>query len=674
MQQQHSTSWLALSSSSLCFALQLALPSQALAAAVAQPQRLPQVVVTGTRTAKSQALSPVRTEVISRQEIERSHALTLKDALENLPGVQLSQIHGKSGYKVSMQGLSSDQVLVLIDGLPISPSTSSTTDLSQYALASVDHIEVVKGATSAQYGSAAMGGVINVITRPIAPGMTIDLATSVGSYGEQNTSGSASDSGKRHAKFNLEGGSQHWRLRLNGEQIDNDGFSIQPQEWTRQGDSVTRKQIGARVEWHPSDKGQVWLDSSAYREQGVSRYQFYVPPRLLNLSTTGDIERDRHTAGGHWRWQNGTKFSLKGLHERYDSVTQKHNTSGGGAFDHRHANLKLNHVNAQLDLPFWQHQLWSLGGDFHLETLQQSEDGISELQGGEVERNSKELYVQNDILFNEQWELLLGARWQQDSDFGSHAVPKASLRYTPDWQDHRLTLRASFGQGYRVPNLKERHFLFDHSSLGYKVIGNPNLLPEKSNSWQLGASLEWSRHLSAHLNLFRNRVSDLIQVDEASAPVINGITHFTYHNISDALTQGLETSVEWQPWSPLTLNLAYTYTHSENLDTGQQLTRRPLHIGRLGANLDFHSGTSLSLRTRYQSDALVSSASGARTPAWTRVDLKLNQQLRRGVDVFIGVDNLFDQQRDFQDPSDYSPSIGRFVYLGMNFHWASHAH
>ncbi|HBD36651.1 MAG TPA: TonB-dependent receptor, partial [Cupriavidus sp.] len=151
---------------------------------------LPTVVVTGTRSEKTLDETPIRTEVVDRQEIERTHARTLKDALENVPGLQLREIHGKSGYEVTLQGMTSDQVLILIDGLPITASTGSTVDVSQYLLAEVDHVEVVKGASSAQYGSSAMGGVINVITRPISRGFSAAATADAGTYGSQNADGS----------------------------------------------------------------------------------------------------------------------------------------------------------------------------------------------------------------------------------------------------------------------------------------------------------------------------------------------------------------------------------------------------------------------------------------------------------------------------------------------------
>ena len=626
------------------------------------------IVVTGTRTAKIQDDSPVRTEVVTHEELQRTHARTLKEALENVPGLQLTPIHGKSGYQVSLQGMDSDQVLVLIDGLPISPSTGSTTDLSQYALADVDHIEVVKGATSAQYGSSAMGGVINVITRPVQPGLGVNLEADAGSYGSQNVSGDADRPGNTHAKASLEGGNQILRARLSAETLDDDGFATDPDSWARQGDGVKRKQYAARLEWRPVRNGYFWFDGSGYRENDDSRYEYYVPPNDLPQQRLEDISRDRYSGGGDWRFDNGTHVSIKGLNEVYQSDSNEY--SQAVPTDQRDARQELNHVTGQLDLPFWRGQLWTLGGDYHHASLSQSMNGNSELQGGEVWRSSQEMFIQNDIFLGERWELLLGGRWQNDSDFGNQLTPKINLRaHVLQDAGLDLTLRASYGQGYRVPNLKERYFLFDHSALGYKVIGNPDLQPERSDSWQLGANFRWRHSISADINLFYNKVDDLIQVDQANAQVINGISYYSYRNVDQAETRGVETSVRWQPSAAIGMTAAYTYTHAEDMGNDIELTGRPKHIARLGIDWTLPTGTTLTLRDRYQSDELVDTASGARSPAWNRVDLIVNQTLGKGVEAFVGIDNLFDQQRDFTDSNDFSPITGRYVYLGFRYHW-----
>ncbi|NLD53305.1 MAG: TonB-dependent receptor [Burkholderiaceae bacterium] len=625
------------------------------------------VVVTGTRSEKTLDETPIRTEVVTREEIEKNHPRTLRQALEDVPGLQIREVHGKSGHEVSLQGLTSDQVLVLVDGLPITPSTGSTVDLSQYLLNEVDHIEVVKGATSAQYGSSAMGGVINVITRRIRPGYDGTVSADVGTRGSQNPSGDSVDAATRHARFRLDGGSERWRFRVNGDRLEDEGFAVDPSAWARQGDAVDREQYGGRLEWLPVRNGRIWIDGSAYREEARQRFNYFAPPNNVPQRKTETIERDRLGIGADWRAASGLRTEIKAVDEHYDSES---NSFSNEVFTRgRIATQRMTHATAQVDLPLWYRQLWQFGADWHREELDQSLNGVSELgTAGSTRRTSDELFFQNDILFNETWELLVGGRWQDDSDFGAHAVPKVSVRArlleTPEWTG---SLRASYGKGYRVPNLKERHFLFDHSSLGYMVIGNPDLRPEQSDSFQLGGRIELRGRASLDVNLFDNRVEDLIQVDEANAVSIGGITAFTYRNVSRARTRGVETSASWQAAGTLRLNAGYTLTDTEDRGTGLELTRRPRHMGRVGLDWQASPGTTVLVRARYQGSELVQSTSGGRSPSWTTVDLVVNQQVTPRLTVFAGVDNLFDRQRDFADPDDFGPLGGRFVYLGLRY-------
>jgi len=665
-------------------ALHLALSAPLATAAVAVAQEahtLAPVVVTGTRTEKTLDDTPIRTEVVTREEIERTHARTLTQALENIPGLQLREIHGKSGYELSLQGLSSDQVLVLIDGLPISASTGSTVDLSQYLLTDVDHIEVVKGATSAQYGSSAMGGVINVITRPAQPGLSGTATLDAGSYGSQNSKGGSWRPANRHGQFSIQGGNEQLRGRIAADVLDDDGFGLNPDAWSRQGDKIRRQQYSARVDWLPGARQRYFVDGSIYREDDTQRYTTFVPPNLLPQRKTETIERKRLTGGGQWELGNGTRLQLKGVGERYDSTSQAY--SNEFATTRRNARQEMGHLTAQVDLPAWRNQLWQFGADYHYEDLKQDNNGVSEfVRSGSVDRSSKEVFAQNDIIFNDTWELLLGARYQDDSDFGGHFAPKASLRgkllNTQDWSG---VLRASFGQGYRVPNLKERYYLFDHSALGYMVLGNPDLKPEASNSFQLGGTLTFRQDVTFEVNAFMNRVKDLIQTDMSNTTIIDGVTAYTYRNIARARTQGIETGLRWQATPALALNVGYTFTDAKNLDTGGELTRRPRHIGRVGADWRALPDTTVSVRTRIQSSELISSddvaqsnggsGGGGRSPGWTTLDLMVNQKIGRQLTLFAGINNLFDRQRDFSNPTDFGPLRGRFVYVGARYAFGS---
>lgn len=646
--------------------------SVAHAAGVADPAALQTVVVSATRSERAIEESTVPISVVSRSEIERTRARTLKQALENVPGLQLREVHGKSGFELSLQGLSGDQVLVLIDGLPITASTGSTVDLSQYLVGEVERVEVVKGASSAQYGSAAMGGVVNVITRRIQPGLGATLEVDAGSHGRQNDSGQRASANQKHARFGLSSGSEAWRLALSGDVLDDAGFGLRPELWTRQGDASRRVQLTGRAEWLPRAGRRFWLEAGRYSEDDVQRYEYFVPSKYVPQRKSEDIARRRVVLGSQWRLDGGARLQAKAVREHYDSETRE--LSNGYQIARRDSAQQTQHLSTQLELPAWGRQVWMLGADWHRETLRQTTNGNSELQlSGRAQRDSRELFVQNDIFLNDDWELLLGVRGQHDSDFGGHAVPKVSLRGTllerGDW---RGVLRASAGAGYRVPNLKERHYLFDHSSLGYIVIGNPNLQPESSTSLQLGGTLSLGRRWSLDANLFHNRVKDLIQTDLGNATSVQGVTAYTYANVARARTAGLEAQLQWQATPALALQAGYTRTHTRDLQSGGELTRRPRDMARLGADWKLQQDTTFTARARYQSDELADSASGQRSPAWSVLDLGLGHTLGGGWTVFAGINNAFNRQRDFASASDFGPIAGRFVYVGAK--WAFGAH
>lgn len=640
------------------------LASQAHGASTTMP--LDPIVVSATRTERSQHDAPIRTELISAKEAQRLHARNLKEALENIPGLQIREIHGKSGYEVTLQGLSSDQVLVLIDGLPVASSTGSTMDLSQYAIGNIEHIEVIKGAASAQYGSSAMGGVINIITRSAQPGVRGRLAYDGGSYGKQNISTRQSSLAQHHTQAQLEAGNSVWRSKFTLDTRNNKGFTVDPKQWQREGDNTARTQWDAQLSWHPTERRFIRTELQRFEEEDTQWLApEFMPPNRLFPNKKETIKRDRFAVLAGWDWGQ-MRFTAKGLDESYRSHSYKTNNIAAHPYDKRNMALATQFLSLQWDYPLFANHLAQVGVDVRRESLEQFNNGVSELgQSGRAKRQNNELFLQDDYFINDNHEVVLGVRAQQDSNFGSHISPKLAYKY--HWfatQRQQAVLRASVGTGYRVPNLKERYFTFDHSSIGYQVLGNPNLAPESSISYQLGAW--WQHHNSTlDINAFYNRISDLIQTDMENFKTVEGIAIYSYLNIASARTYGVEASYEQQLLAQLNAVMAYTYTEAEDTTKRQTLTRRPKHISRAG--LDWHIIPTLeaSVRIRHQSKELASTTPLAYSPSWLTTDLKLNYWPYPNTRLFAGVNNLFNQQRDFASGTDFSSIEGRFVYLGL---------
>src|SRR5690606_34644044 len=304
-----------------------------------------QVVVTGTRSERLLQESPVRTEVVSSEEIERTHATNLTEALRYVPGLLLREIHGQSGHEVWLQGISSDRVLIIYDGLPVTATTGSSVDVSQLSLIDVDRVEVVKGATSAQYGSAAMGGVINIVPRDIPVGFSGEATVQGGTYGDQNGDGQSDDLGRYQGRLQMGLGSQQWRGRIALEQNEHDGVDPDPTTWSRPGDATERRHLDGRLEWHPSSQGRAYLQASQLHDESESRYDVEVPGSRVNQSKYEILDRLRLSGGALWRFEQGADWRLDMMHEEVEDETYKQ--GGSFRFDRRDADLTTSHVTTQ---------------------------------------------------------------------------------------------------------------------------------------------------------------------------------------------------------------------------------------------------------------------------------------------------------------------------------------
>lgn len=657
------------------------------------------IVVTATRSDRSLSDAPVPVQVLDKQILEKHHAHTLKQALALLPNVTLRELHGKTGYEVQMQGFSGDQVLILIDGLPITASTGSTVNLNQYLNVDIEQIEVIQGAASAQYGSSAMGGVINIITKPITRRQA-HVTAEVASNSTQNPSGKSLDANKRFVEASLEGAldeAGHLRARLSGSYLDDAGLSVDPDAWPRLKDSSEQSQVSAKLIYSDKasassdtnrnttstasnqwlDNKQIWLEASHYQEDDISRFFRYVAPRLLPQQRTENIRKQRYSIGASTDILPSNdpaqryKLSASALFEDYQS--QSDTTTNGLLASARDTTIQTKLAQAQLDLPMWsttdyQSHWLQVGAQWQQDTLSQIKNNVSELRDDDVSRDVSELYLQDDWMIGDAWEILTGVRYQIDTDFGDHIAPKISVKYRQlDDQGHEHIFRGSVGSAYRVPNLKERYFVFDHSNLGYKVIGNPNLKPETSTSYQLGYSGQLTDNLTLNANAFYNDIEGLIQEDQATFE--GNIAVYEYKNIDSAKTYGGDITVDWRLNPDATLKAGYTYTKTKNNTRGGELTNRPEHRAQLAFDYQLTPKLQLIEQLNYESRQLISTASQSYSPSWWTLDSKLNYQLNPNLDIYAAINNVFDVQRDTRDPMDYRPIDNREWLLGASYHW-----
>lgn len=641
------------------------------------------IVVTATRTDRSLDDTPVNVQVVGRKQIEDNHAHTLKEALELLPNVYLKPVHGKTGYEVSMQGFTGDQVLVLIDGLPITASTGSTVNLNQYMTLDIEQIEVVQGAASAQFGSAAMGGVINIITKPITTPKA-HVSAELASNGQQNPSGDEIDINRQLITASIEGAidpAQQVQMRLSGSYLDDKGLSVDASRWPQIRDASTQSQLSARLSFRPDDsallqRGHYWAEASHYNEEDTSRFNQRVAQNILPQQREESITKTRFSAGGSSdiALNNQTyKLTAQGLYEDYQSDSDT--TSSGVLASARHTQITTALGQAQLDLPAIilsdaHTHLLQVGAQVQQDTLNQTKNQVSELIRDDVSRDVGELYLQDDWLIGDNWEVLSGIRYQNDEDFGDHVAPKVALKYNlTDDSGREHILRASVGSGYRVPNLKERYYVFDHSNLGYKVRGNPNLQPETSTSYQVGYQGQIYDDINLSINGFYNDVRDLIQTDDDNAIIENGISIYQYTNVDSARTYGGDIGIDWQLSDLATLQATYAYLKTHNDTANSELTYRPNHKVMVGLDYQLSDKLQLIPRVTYESKQLIDTQDQRYSPSWWTLDSTLNYDVTHSLSVYGAINNIFDTQRDVRDPSDFRPIDNREWVVGARYDW-----
>ncbi len=633
--------------------------------------RLREVVVTGTRTEKPVLEAPVRTEVVGREEIEKTHARDLKEALEDAPGLLLKPIHGKTGFEVWLQGFNADRVRVVLNGEPITPSTGSAVDLSQIGTADIERIEIVKGATSALYGSNAMGGVVNIITRKPERPLAYGLAVDGGTYGGKNLSGDAGDISARHLAANLAIKRRSGYLRLNASQRGKDGYTLDPGTFRSEGEEGRKSNLDLRLAWTPGGNTEIYIAPRFYREAVSNNLSRFAPGAgEIRLKKNEDARRLHVTTGFLHALKGGGRLRGWLLRDNWRDVTQQDAIATPQVEQERTARIDLYRAELQWDKPWGENQVFTSGLLLGRTTLDQYQDRLGQARaievGGKAQRNI-EAYLQDDIFIGEQWEIVPGVRIQDDSDFGFYAAPKINAMYTPRWFGDVITnVRMGAGRGYRVPNLKERFFVFDHSQLGYMVLGSDTLQPERSDSYQLGIELARPGDFRIDLSLFHNRIKNLIDTRiNPGKSALAGLNILEYQNFARAMTQGLEISGNLHR-GRFDLKGSYTLLDSEDLDTGKTLKERPRHQIKLGADWKNQAwGTTVALRGVYQSEEYFDAGNQLVSPAWTTWDVKLTQVIGKGLKVYGGVDNLTDEHRDPAIRHDNRPTAGRFVYLGV---------
>jgi outer membrane receptor for ferrienterochelin and colicins len=531
-----------------------------------RPQDLNMIVVTGSRSRRKLKDTVVRTEVLTRKQIKKTAATQLSDLLQTQLGIQLNEVQG-GGTSIVMQGLGSKHILILVDGQRLNGRMRDVLDLSRFPLERIERIEIVKGAGSALYGSDALGGVINIITRKPKRKLSVDVN---GRYG--NGQGNLFDL-TAGLGFKRKG----WSGQLNLGWHQYDAFDWNPADKATSGSSTQQIQVDGNVGYRFSRKLRLRLRG---------QYLFQDRAGVDSNSVGGVFDRQTRTE------TTEATFSLRAMlpkltllnwtahmaYFRNQNLYKQRNSPSPGDFQE---NVDwIGQTNLQVNKAFGLQHLLTGGLVGLFEYLRsprlKKDQTASRLRGS--------LFVQYEWIPLDgppakgwapgtRFSLVPGFRAEFDSLFGPIVSPKLALRYDPI---KGLIFRASYGYGYRAPSFKELFLEFENNAVGYVVTGNDQLRPETSHSIQAGVEWRQLSWLSLRANFFRNDLDNLIT--ERLMPATPGQPQrFTYTNIATALTTGVESMIQLHPSRYFTLHLGYTYTHTADKATGLEIPNRAAH-------------------------------------------------------------------------------------------------
>lgn len=589
--------------------------------------------------------------LIDSSQLADAGARTAKDALLDQAGngVQVNQ-GGGQGH-VSINGIPNSGVLVLVDGRRVlGKDANGNFNLEDLDLAPVERIEVVKGAGSALYGSDALGGVINIVTKRSAPGLTNTASLRGGSYGDFRVSDTL---GYRQGQ---------WGAALTGGYRTYDGFDLSESNPQTIGQPAsTWRTGGLNADYKPASWLQARLFSDYFRRD-IDNYYFSGPTQApaTVYNSRRRLTRYGVTPEADIIASPNTNFSASvnyGKYDRREDQVYSNRTVNVAPWIEWNKELKL--VGRQAWQAWGRSQYLQAGYEFRRETLQRSGIRFPGTGQGKANRDLNVGWAQQQVSVTDALTVSGGVRYDSYSDYGDRWSPKLGAVYaigTP----HRL--RATWGKGFRAPLFGE---LYLNSPT---FVGNPNLKPERSTTTTAGYA--WSSpKTQASLDYFHADVENGITFDLSGFP-------FTYANLRKYTSQGINGSVAVSlPWG-LAPQASYTLTDRED-DQGRPVGGLPKHAASVKLLwVEARSGLRMNLRGQIFSEATFDD--GTSQPAYQLWSAQASRRFASAAGyaftVFAQVDNLFDKDDIYRVsaagqpiPGDYQVwAAPRTFMLGMS--------
>lgn len=608
-----------------------------------------EVVVAATRSERALTEAPGAVTVITKEQIARTPAQDLADVLRFAPSTSLSGqgVGGRS--TISLRGMTDAHTLVMVDGRRVAQTDDvighSDFRYNWVPLDTVERIEIVRGPLSALWGSDALGGVINIVTQQASREWGGQLSLRHGFLGR----GEGGDELGGSLHFGGELLPRQLSARFSLSTLRADEIPDRDNPELTQIEERDLHDASMRLEYTIDPHQTLSFDTSLGEEQRWNRSARY--------DRTYDLQRDSLALAYQGVWQGLLaeaevyRYELESVYTRSTGGKPSLNLVGDTV------------VDGHLVLPAKRGPTWTFGGQLRFEEVEAN--GFNHGAGGTGTADQSALFLQGEFQLGSRTFVTTGGRLDNHEFFGSEFSPRLSLiqQLSPT-----LSLKAGYGHGFKAPSLKR--LTPDYLAIAgpHSFVGNPDLRPEISDSYELGIE-QRSGKLFWRVMGFHNDIDDLISwlcIENCGG---GGRRVFKGFNVERAQTRGIEAEFVAQMTSRFELRADVTFLEAEDELTGEDLSNRPDRTGNLAVTYTGpQTGFSTTLRYQHMGDQLLTSRRVAEiVDGYGMFHLQVSHPLSETLIVRVGVENLTDEQvEDISPLYDYAER-GRFFYTGIDF-------
>jgi len=668
-----------------------------------QPRR-DEVVVETSRAGLAVIDIPVNTSILDREDIKKSAAQTVDQVMRQVPGFSLlrsadSIASSPTTGTVSLRGLggsAASRTLILLDGVPIHNPYSSEVYWARIPRHRIERVEVVRGAGANSWGNLSLGGVINILSeQPRENGL--DLTGSVGYpqtvdlnvYGSQVTD-----------KWAFSGGATYF---------DTDGYMVFPDDQQGPIDAEVRKEfaiVSGKVAHDLNDNASVYVNGSWFEEERNNG-----TPMDVNQADTWSLGTglNLETADGS-QWALSLFYDDNDLDDTSVSINDDRDTEAVRS-------IRMQPTSALGVGMVWSRRLGerhalTAGADYRWTDMMVNEFGRylmgapRELKITSGNQDMGGIYLQDAWEITDRWRVIASARYDYVINNGALEVtdlttglvdftetyddnsettvnPSLGVRYqAADW----ISLRAAAYKGFRAPTMRE---LYRTASTrgGVILVNNPNLAPERLLGIEAGTDFLFDNGVTLRLTVFRNTVEDLIQnitrgvagdMPEVISPcglIDAGDTCRELANVGEMEATGVELETEYRPNDNWSFFLSYLYNDTDVTEApgnpqliGKQIRQAPKNS--FTANIrNRNRWFDTALQGRYVGDRYEDDLNTLPVDEFFLLDLVVSRDLGESTEIFVSVQNLFDEEYEIRVDNDGFSEIGRSRFVSLGFHY-----